>query len=314
MLSPHLPPNQLLVLAYLLKTRSVSTTALMLGMSQPSVSRALARLREVLKDPLLVRSGNQMARTWRGEELVDRLTDWVAATTSLLDEADFDPARLERRFRIATTDFGVQSACLPAMARLRASAPSLALDLQPLGHASHRQLAHGEIDLAISGLDHDPEQVHRELLFTDHFVCVTRKDHPLARHGDAPVPLGDFLAHPHLGLTVSDAELDRVSTALGEAVRHRKVMLSVPYFALAPDLLLAGDLVTVVPSRLVHACPRRDELAILGAPEGLGPFPYWLLWHERSRNDPGSIWLREQLLTANAEPPPTIEPRVRTEK
>lgn len=290
-----LSPNLLLVLAMLLKTKSVGNTAVMLGISQPSVSRSLAKLRDALGDPLLVRSGAGMIRTRRGDELVGRLTDWVAETSSLLIENRFEPESVERRFRIASTDFGVLAVVLPALPRLRAIAPGIAIDVLPLGHATHRSLAQGDIDLAISGLEHDPSQLHRLHLFSDRFLCVTRPDHPLA--GEGEVPIEEFLDHDHLGLTVSDAELDRVTTLLGTG--SRKVVASVPYFSLAPDLLLAGDLVMAVPSRLMRGCTH--DLAARPAPGAIGELDYWLLWHERSQRDPAAVWLRDRLLESCRE-------------
>ena len=294
-------PNLLLTLALLLKTKSVSGTALALGISQPSVSRSLSQLRAALKDPLLVRSGNGMARTLRGEELVGRLADWMVATSALLVEDSFDPARVERRFRIATTDFGVMAVLLPAIATLRREAPSIAVDIVPLSHATHRALAEGDIDLAISGLEHDPAQLHRSPLFEDQFLCVTRKDHPLGQSTD-PVPLDDFLAYPHLGLTVSEAELDRVTITLGAVAQRRQVVANLPYFGLAPDMLAAGDLVMVVPSRAAarFAESGGHHLIARPAPADLGVLQYWLLWHERSHRDPALAWLRDLLSRACA--------------
>jgi len=297
-----LSPNLLLILALLLKTKSVSATAIMMGMSQPSVSRSLAKLRAALNDPLLVRAGAGMTRTHRGDELVGRLADWVAATSSLLVEKAFEPAGIQRRFRIASTDFGVMAVIVPVLAALRRLAPGIAIDVLPLTHATHRSLAQGDIDFAISGLDHDPSQLHRQHLFRDHFLCVTRGGHPLTRSGTGPAPLEEFLGHAHLGLTVSDAELDRVTVSLGEAAAARDVAASVPYFALAPDMLLAGDLVMILPSRAVTGLARRAELATRPAPEGIGDLDYWLLWHERSHRDPAAAWVRRQVLEACGGP------------
>ncbi|WP_313442187.1 LysR family transcriptional regulator [Novosphingobium sp.] len=288
-------PNLLVTLTLLLKTKSVSGTALALGVSQPSVSRSLSQLRTALKDPLLVRSGSGMARTQRGEELVGRLADWMATTSALLVEDSFDPARVERRFRVATTDFGVMSVLLPAVAALREEAPAVSIDIVPLSHAVHRALAEGEIDLAISGLDHDPSQLHRALLFEDEFLCVTRADHPLAASRD-PVTVETFLAYPHLGLTVSEAELDRVAMTLGPAIAGRKVAASLPYFGLAPAMLAASNLVMVLPSRAAPHFDPAHGLFTRPAPAELGLLQYWLLWHERGHRDPASRWLRDRLI------------------
>lgn len=296
-----LSPNLLLVLATLLKTRSVSATAVMLGLSQPSISRSLARLREALGDPLLVRSGAEMVRTHRGDLLVDRLADWMTTTAGLLVEPVFEPAQVTRRFRVASTDFGVMAVVLPAIAALREAAPGVAIDILPLNHATHRVLAQGDIDFAISGLEHDPAQLHRIHLFRDRFVCVMRSCHPLAADSTA-VPIDAFLAHDHLGLTVSDAELDRVSISLASGGLSRRVVASVPYFRLVPDLLRAADLVCVVPSRAVTGLSDIGDLATRPAPAVMGELDYNLLWHERSHRDPASIWLRERLLEACSAP------------
>ncbi|MGF7154140.1 LysR family transcriptional regulator [Novosphingobium gossypii] len=298
---PPLSPNLLLVLAFLLKTKSVSSTALVLGISQPSVSRSLAKLRNALNDPLLLRSGAGMVRTRRGDELVGKLAEWVASTSALLVENTFDPKDVERRFRVASTDFGVLAVLLPALPALRKAAPGISIDILPLTHAAHRALAQGDIDLAVSGLEHDPSQLHGLHLFRDRFVCVTRPDHPLTQVED--LSLERFLEHEHLSLTVSDAELDRVTLYGG---RKRRIAASVPYFGLAPDMLRAGDMVMAVPSRLMAHGDNAQGLAVRAAPDALGHLDYWLLWHERSHRDPAAVWLRDRLSehcrTAASEP------------
>ncbi|WP_260928055.1 LysR family transcriptional regulator [Novosphingobium sp. 9] len=299
----HLPPNLLLVLAVVLQTRNVGTAALKLGMSQPSVSRALSRLREALGDPLLVRSGTSMARTRRGDELVERLSEWMVSTSTLLAEPAFDPARAQRRFRIASTDFGVMAVLIPAMARLRDEAPGIAIDVVPLSHAAHRGLANGEIDLAISGLDHDPAQLHALPLFEDRFVCVTRKDHPLAGPQAGAVLLEELFAYPHLALTVSEAAFDRVERRFAGMAELRRVAASIPYFGQAAGLLRAADLVMVVPSRLLMESVMADDLVTRPAPDAMGELAYRVLWHERSLRDSGSRWLRELLAAQCAAPP-----------
>ena len=96
-----------MTLALLLQTKSVTRTALRLGLSQPSVSRSLAHLREILGDPLLVRSGGGMELTRRAEELAGPIEQWLQTTSSLLQPQTFDPAGMQRAFRVASTDFGV---------------------------------------------------------------------------------------------------------------------------------------------------------------------------------------------------------------
>lgn len=294
-------PKLLVMLALLLKTKSVTSTAAMLGISQPSASRALQQLRGVLNDPLLVRSGGGMSRTRRGDELVHRLADWMATTATLLEEPTFDPASIRRRFSVASTDFGVAAVVAPALPDIYRLAGEAAIDVVPLSRSPLRSLAAGEVDLVISGLDHDPSQFHRKHLFTDNFVCLVTQDHPLAAVA-GPLPLASFLAYPHLGMTVSDATIDRVAVALGAAGRSRRVMTSFPYFALAPDVLAGTDLIMTLPARAAQRFGPGKSLTTVPAPAEIGQLEYWMLWHERTHRDPASEWLRERLAAAAHSP------------
>lgn len=282
------------MLALLLKTKSVTGTAAMLGISQPSVSRALQQLRCTLNDPLLVRNGGGMSRTRRGDDLVDRLADWMAATATLLEEPAFDPASIRRRFSLASSDFGVAAVIAPALPGIHMVASDAAVDVVPLSSSPLRSLATGDVDLVISGLNHDPSQFHREHLFTDDFVCLLAQDHPLAT-SVGPLPLSSFLAYPHLGMTVSDAAIDHVAVALGTASRNRRVMTSLPYFALAPDVLTGTNLIMTLPGRAARRFGKGKPLRTINAPGEIGCLSYWMLWHERTHHDPASEWLRKQL-------------------
>lgn len=293
-------PNLIQLLAVLLRECSVSAAAEALGISQPSASRGLARLREALDDQLLVRSGGGMVRTRRGDELVERLGEWMAVTSTLLARDDFDPAQLQRRFRIATTDFGAMAVILPAMVDLRAQAPGLAIDILPFTRNSSRMLASGELDLVISGLPHDGTQVHSVQLFLDRFACVVPAGHRLAHPSDQPLSLDDFLSCRHLSLTVTDSEIDRVIEMLGNRNAEREVALSTPYFALAPMLARKGDLLMTVPRRAAKAFCADGSLVSREAPVEMGDLDYRLLWHERSDRDPAAQWLRERLAAASA--------------
>jgi len=294
-------PDLLVTLTILLRVRSVSRAAAALGVSQPSVSRALAELRTALKDPLLVRSGNSMVLTRRAEDLADRLEEWLALTAAITAASDFHPSTIERRFRIASTDFGVMSVIRPALAAIEREAPGVTMDIVPLNGAIHSLLASGTLDLAITGLGNDPSRLHSELLFTDDFACLVRPDHPLTKEADGPLPLCRFLAFPHISLTVGSAEADRVTESLGP-LAQRRIVASVPYFAIAPELIGSSDALMLLPSRAAKHYGRLHGLAHCRAPMEIGRLHYWLTWHERVHRDPASEWLRRRLLSTCPSP------------
>ncbi|WP_126174288.1 LysR family transcriptional regulator [Altericroceibacterium xinjiangense] len=290
-------PNQLVALFHLLHTRSVSAAASKLGVTQPTVSRILGQLRLQVGDPLLVRRGNTMVRTSRGDELAGRLSEWMMLTEAMMQQGEFNPAQLQRRVRIGSTDFGVLSVIGPTMRALRFRAPGLALDVTPLRKDLSAALAIGESDLAVSGLEHDPARLHSQLLFTDTFSCLVRSAHPLVDGASGPVSLDAFLSFDHIGLTVSDAELDRVSLTLQERAASRRVAINLPYFSVAPEILAGTDMLMTIPTRAARHYAVQYGLTAIPAPAQLGQMDYYLLWHERSHRDPAVTWLRSEMLS-----------------
>lgn len=227
----HFDLNSLVILGLLLRTKSVTRTAQQLGVSQPSVSRSLAQLRSLLGDPLLVRTAGGMELTRRAEELAPSLQDWLATTAGLLEPPRFDPATLDRRFRVASTDFGVAAVVAPTLPHIGRAAPLAAIDIVPLTGDMVARLTAGEIDLIISGLDPDPAQTYERFLFTETFSCVVDRHHKLAAHPtDRSLSVEDFLSCPHISFVVSDSGFDRIELRLGDLASRRRVIARLPYF------------------------------------------------------------------------------------
>jgi DNA-binding transcriptional LysR family regulator len=288
----HFDLNMLVVLGLLLRTKSVTRTAQQLGVSQPSVSRSLSQLRTLLDDPLLVRTAGGMELTRRAEELAAPLQNWLANTSQLLEPPHFDAATLERRFRVATTDFGVAAVVAPSLQAIASAAPGVALDIQPFSADMMARLSSGELDLIISGLDPDRSVTYDRYLFTEDFSCLVNRDHPLASGANGkPLPLDDFLAWPHISFVVSDSEYDRVDAKLGEYAAQRRVIARLPYFQAAPHLILGSQAIMTLPSRAARSFSQSHDLACLPAPDCFGTIGYRLLWNERSRRDPAVQWL-----------------------
>jgi len=289
----------LVTLALLLQTKSVTRTAQRLGVSQPSVSRALSQLRVLLSDPLLVRINGGMELTRRAEDLAAPLQEWLSSTSALLQSPEFDPAAVERRFRVASTDFGVAAVVEPALPHILSAAPGLAFDVVPFSADMMLKLASGEIDLIITGLEPDRSLAHDRFLFSESYVCVFRKGHPLTeRDGEAALSLDDFLRWPQISLNVSDSEYDRIDFCLRDRAHERRVVARLPYFQAAPGLIGASDMIMTLPARYGRQLIEGMGLASAAAPVELSGFDYRLLWHERSHRDPATNWLVE-LLTAH---------------
>src|SRR5690348_3066788 len=90
---PRLDLNLLLPLRALLEERHITRAAQRSFLSQPAMSRALGRLREMFGDPLLVRSGSTFERTGRGEQLLRELETLLPRLESMVAGVEFNPAR-----------------------------------------------------------------------------------------------------------------------------------------------------------------------------------------------------------------------------
>lgn len=300
--------NLLKNLAMLLHTKSVTTAARKLHMSQPAMSRSLAELRQLFGDPLLVRTRGGMLLTRRAEELMGPVQRWLHEASRLASPPVIDLSTLQRRFRIITADYGLLSVLRPVMPAIMAAAPGVSLDIQPhIGDVVTR-LAAGEVDLVLSGIEPDRTLVHERHLFREQLVCLARPDHPLAaRSGDAPATLAEILAWPHVSISMDDEMGDPVSVALATRGFTRRVVATTPYFAGAQTLLRETDMILTLPASVARDPGVNGGLRMIAAPPELGHFDYWLMWHTRGHGDPAIRWLIE-LITRQAQALADIAP------
>lgn len=288
-----------MTLSMLLQTRSVSRSAQRLGLSQPTVSRALGQLRQILADPLLVRSGGGMALTPRGAALAQPLEAWLAMSATLLEPARFDPALLDRNFRVAATDYGVLSVVSPALPAIGAVAPACGIDVSAFSDDMFKKLVSGELDLIIYGFEPDLSLTHARHLFRETQSLIVRPGHPMAAHGQDSIPsLDAYLAWPHVAVTIGDPDIDHVQSCLGDRATERQLVARLPYFYAAPDLIGATDAILTMPTRAAQRFARTHGFACLPCPMDIKGFDYWVLWHERSARDPATLWLIDQLVAA----------------
>src|SRR5512136_2063262 len=169
----------LLTLDALLQEANVTLAARRVGLSTPATSHALARIRERLDDPLLVRAGRRMVLTPRAEKLRPQVRSLVEEAPRVLSAAvPFSPRELNRSFTIFTTDH-VLLVLGPTVDRiLRKEAPNVSLRFLPSVTDDWIPLRDGAADLSVCILGHFPPEFRTRQLFTDRFVCVVREDHP----------------------------------------------------------------------------------------------------------------------------------------
>jgi DNA-binding transcriptional LysR family regulator len=294
--------NLLVVLEVLLEERNATRAAARLGLTQPGVSTALARLREALGDPLLVRGPRGMAPTPRGLELQKPLREALdGLDRALRRERGFDPATSERTFVVAATDY-VQFVLLGGLVRLlQRHAPRVRLRVVPVAaHFPWVELEAGTLDLALGRAPAVPEGLRRKLLFRDRVVFIVRRDHPLKR---AAWTLDDYTSVSHIEALPLEGPT-MVDTLLGRKKHRRRVVVTVPHFLSAPFVVLETDCAFTLAQRIAVPLARDLPLRVLEVPFDAPDFVVQAHWHERFQSDAAHAWLRRMVAeTASALPP-----------
>jgi DNA-binding transcriptional LysR family regulator len=276
----------------LITERNVTRAASRVHLSQPAMSSALKQLREVFRDPLLTRTQRGMVPTPRGIELAQSARAVLQDVQAMTSAArPFDPAKSQRTFRIAMTDY-TEFVLLPQLVRrLRIEAPGISVAVTPHDGRTHvDELADGEIDLAIANFRNVSGRLRARELFRERFVCLASADN--AKVGKR-LTLAKFTELSHAFISPRGGGFyGATDYALASIDRARRIAVSVPHFLVAPYVVASSDLVVVIAERVARHYARTLPLRLLEPPLRIEGFAVSQLWHERSDHDPGAAWLR----------------------
>lgn len=289
--------NLLVLLRALLSERHVTRAARRVGLSQSAASHALSRLRELYGDPLLVRRGRVLELTPRALLLVPELKQGLSQLESTLEPAQaFDVSRARRRFTIAAADY-FQSLLGPLLQRISLEAPGFQLSF--VGFTSALEpLDSGQADLALLVSTPLPAGYSARRLFSDGFVCMSRRHHP-SKLGKR-ISLAQYLAAKHLVVAPGGTPGSLVDSELERRGHQRQVVASVSSFLAAPIVVSRSDLLTTGPERLWRQLAPLYGVKLSALPFRLPRFEMDLVWHTRRDTDPAHAFLREALASAAA--------------
>ena len=294
--------NLLLALDALLSERHVTRAASRVGLSQPAMSNALARLRQLFGDELLIRTPAGMQPTRLALELEQPLQLALRQVGRVFDRhTGFDPATARLQLVLRLSDL-LGFLLLPGLlSDLAISSPGITLDVVHLPpDRTVDALERDEVHLAVSmGLQH-PASIRADYLFADRMVCIMRAGHPAAA---SPLTLDRFLSLSHLKVSMSPTDLRFVDDVLAASHLHRKVGANVPHWLLVPQILAQTDLVSVMSGRLASALHAPDLVAV-PVPFASEPFAWSVYQHYRYDGSPPVAWLRERIVAAAADIPP----------
>ncbi len=282
--------NLLPVLQVLLEERNVTRAAGRLSLTQPAISRNLARLRQLFNDPLFTRTHKGLLPTPRAEALALQLQSHLQGISQLIETPVFIPVDATSSFRLATTDYGTHLLLPSVMERLRSEAPGVNLEIVPWQENLLHDLNHEDIDLGICTLDDAPAGIHGRGIGQDKFVCVLRKSHPQIGEGLTPE---SYSSLSHALITMGGERKGAIDHLLEDLGLKRRIALRVPHFISALALVSRTDLVLTIPYGLANSCAGQYGLKILPFPLEQKEFTYSIIWHERHMKDPGHIWFRQ---------------------
>ena len=284
------------VFATLMTERSVSRAASRLNQSQPAVSAALKRLRDIFGDPLLIKDKQRMVPTERALQIEASVRVVLTEIDGLLAPSDsFDASTTRLTFRIGTPDFMAPTLMASTVAYLRLSAPNARLLVQPLGpdFDYERALAEGEPDVVIGNWPHPPEHLRMGILLEDEMVCLVGRDHPLA---GTQMTVAQYLSGAHVvPLAYSAMQRGVVESHLAQLRLAREPPVTVPYFGMAPALLPGTDLIFTTSRHFANYYASQLPLVVVKSPIAFPTMRFYQLWHNRAHQSQSHMWLRSLL-------------------
>lgn len=290
--------NLLVALDALVAEAHVGHAGRRIGLSQPAASHALARLRELLSDPLLVRVGSRMELTPRAQALRAPVARALEHVRELLSAGAFDPATSARRFVVMLPDLVVDTIMARLLEQVSAQAPQVRIDVAPWRNPATMDDDFARaLDLVICCAADGLMGFRHQRLYSDTDVLAVRRGHPV---GAGLSRMDRFLAARHVAVIGSDRPADFIDVWLRELGVERRIALTVPSYLQALRVAAQTDLVAFVPSRLVAALAGPLALRMLRPPADPGVDVQIMAFPRRDDADPASIWLRS-LIASIAE-------------
>ncbi|MBS0520836.1 MAG: LysR family transcriptional regulator [Proteobacteria bacterium] len=287
--------NLLVVLDTIIAEGGVGRAAAKLNLTQPTISHALARLRDLFGDPLFVRRGRSLVPTALTRSLAEPLRAALGAMSGLLSAGGrFEPGETPASFTVAMRD-PMELVVLPALARrLARTAPQVELrSIQARRRILEAALADGTLDAAIDVPLLLSDRVRRTKVASGGFVVVARHGHPAL---GKRLTLAKYLALQHVMVTSRRLGPAPEDLALGQDGRHRRVRLRCRSYAAAFRIVEQTDFVLTMPERYAGLLASGSRTRVFSMPIEMPTLDVHLYWHETMDADPANRWLRDQLL------------------
>ena len=288
--------NLLVAFDILIAERSVTAAARRMGIGQPAMSNALARLRDMFGDPLLIRAANGLQPTSRALDLVSPVSRILAELREeIFNSRAFDPATDRRSFRIGLSDQAEASIMQDVLRTVRRDASHVRVIARSVEmQLAAELLSTGAIDLAIGYFPEVEADLQVATLYHETFVCLFDAR---AAGMTPPLSLDDYTALPHVLVSLRGEPFGHIDELLQAAGRSRTIIYTTPHFLAVPFLLHGFGAVAALPRRLAENCADAAGLAVCPVPLPSDGYDVRMAWHRRSDADPAQAWLRDTIAT-----------------
>lgn len=301
--------NLLKNLDVLLRELSVTKAAEQLGITQPAMSNSLKRLRNVLNDPLLVRTSEGMTPTEKALELQPLVREIIVRTEALLrpDEV-FIPENSQRVFRVMASDYAEATLVPHLVRRLRQEAPSVVLDFLTPSDVTYADMEQGRVDLAINRFNEMPRSFFQVTLWHDNFSVLLNKNNPLVRD----YSLESYLQGQHIWVSKTGfgvgfgmnpdklGGLGWIDQALARLGKSRRISIFTRHYQMPALLAMNNDLVATLPSRVARMQAENPNLIIMPPPFVIPKLELKMAWSPLLHHNPAHRWFR-RLIQEEAE-------------
>jgi DNA-binding transcriptional LysR family regulator len=279
---------------------SVTVAGERIGLSQPAMSNALARLREIFGDPLFVRTPRGMRPTPFAQQLARPVREALRLIQGALQQhAGFEPQNSTNTFRFSMSDIGEMVFLPGLLERVKRDAPGVKIEVVRIPMKDvHVALEAGEIDLAVGFLPGLTTGIMQRSLFSEHYVCMMRAEHPLA---GTKIGAKQFREAAHVVVSYIGTGHQMIEETLIKAGLAERIVARVPHFLVVPMILARTDLIVTVPSRIADVFAQFGNFKVLPLPLAMPGFEVRLHWHQRFHQDPANRWLREVMTDLYAE-------------
>ncbi len=284
--------NLLVVFDAILADHSITAAAQRVGLSQPAMSSALARLRKAFNDPLFVRTARGMQPTPYAQVLAAPIQQACTIIANSLElGATFDPLTARRTFTFYMTDIG-EGIFLPKLLRaLEQRAPHANVRVQQIpARGEQDAMASGEVDIALGLFPDLKGGFFQQRLYRDQFVCLLRSDHPQAKGSITARQLAEM--RNVLITSAGTGHQIALSRAFAHQHHRRRIALTIPHFMAVPVIVSQTDYIVMVPRRLALAFAGFAGIRIVESPVRIPSIEIKQHWHERYHQDPANRWIR----------------------